>query len=304
MKSVFRYSASSAASCSNFMKKLLSEPLPHFLLLGAAIFMVYGFISKGGNDEPGKIVITQGQIDHLATGFAKTWQRPPTEQELTGLIRDHLREEVLCREAIAMGMDKDDTVIRRRLRQKMEFVSDDIAAQTEPSEAELNAYLQTHAEAFRVEQQFTFQQVYLNPQKHGDKLAQDIALLLAQLNQEGNNADIAALGDSFLLEHDFTAVPAGEIKKQFGEEFAVKLSAVPTGRWQGPVESGYGVHLVMISERSEGRLPALSDVRDAVRREWDNTRRLQANEKFYQELLKRYNVTIQLPELKNPVESK
>ena len=137
MKSVFRYSASSAASCSNFMKKLLCEPLLHFLLLGAAIFMAYGFISKGGNDEPGKIVITQGQIDHLATGFAKTWQRPPTEQELTGLIRDHLREEVLCREAIAMGMDKDDTVIRRRLRQKMEFVSDDIAAQTEKTGIEL-----------------------------------------------------------------------------------------------------------------------------------------------------------------------
>lgn len=286
------------------MKRLLQEPLLHFLLLGSAIFVAYGIVSKGGNDEPGKIVITQGQIEHLATGFAKTWQRPPTEQELTGLIRDHLREEVLCREAIALGLDQNDTVIRRRLRQKMEFVSDDIAAQKEPSEADLNAYLQAHADVFRVEQQFTFQQVYLNPQKHGDKLAQDIALLLAQLNRAGNKADIAALGDSFLLEHDFTAVPAGEITKQFGEEFAVKLSALPTGQWQGPVESGYGVHLVRISERSEGRLPALSDVRDAVRREWDNTRRLEANEKFYQELLKRYNVTIQLPELKNPVESK
>ena len=117
------------------------------------------------SDEPGKIVITQRQIDHLATGFAKTWQRPPAEQELTGLIQEHVREEVFCREAVAMGMDKDDTVIRRRLRQKMEFVSDDIAAQTEPTEADLNAYLQEHADAFRIEQQFTFQQVYLNPQK-------------------------------------------------------------------------------------------------------------------------------------------
>jgi len=277
------------------MKRILKEPLLHFLLLGAAIFVAYSLASKRSSAEPGKIVITQGRIEHLATGFAKTWQRPPTEQEMEGVIRDYVREEVFCREAVALGLDQDDTVIRRRLRQKMEFVSDDIAAQTEPTDADLNAYLQAHADTFRVEQRFTFQQVYLNPQKHGDKLAQDAAQLLAQLNQTGDKVDASALGDSFLLEHQFAAMPASEIAKQFGEKFAAKLGGLASGEWLGPIESGYGLHLVFISERTEGRLPALAEVRDVVRREWDNARRLDANEKFYQELLKRYTVTIDEP---------
>lgn len=278
------------------MRRLLKEPLVHFLVLGAAIFVAYRFVSKRSPVEPGKIVVTQGQIEHLAIGFTKTWQRPPTEQEIAGLIRDYVREEVFCRQAVAFGLDQDDTVIRRRLRQKMEFVSDDIAAQTEPTEADLSAYLQAHADTFRIAQRFTFQQVYLNPQKHGDHLVQDAAHRLAQLNQTDGKADLAALSDSFLIEHDFTSAPAGEIAKQFGEAFAAKLSGLQSGLWQGPVESGYGVHLIKISERTEGRLPALAEVRDAVRREWDNARRLEANEKFYQELLKRYTVTIEQPD--------
>jgi hypothetical protein len=277
------------------MKRFLKEPLLHFLLLGAAIFVAYSFVSKRSSGEPGKIVITQGQIEHLATGFAKTWQRPPTVEELAGLVRDRVREEVYCREALALGLDKDDTIIRRRLRQKMEFVSDDIAAQTEPSDEELSAYLKAHPDSFRVERQFTFSQVYLNPEKHGENLARDAVQMLAQLNHDGGKIDISALGDSFLLEHRFEAAPASEVAKQFGEKFTAKLGELPPGQWQGPIESGYGAHLVFVSERTEGRLPALADVREAVSREWANARRLEGNEKFYQELLKRYRVTIERP---------
>ncbi|HXJ59241.1 MAG TPA: peptidylprolyl isomerase [Verrucomicrobiae bacterium] len=171
----------------------------------------------------------------------------------------------------------------------------DIAAQVEPTDADLNDYLRVHSDSFRVEQRFTFRQVYLNPQKHDENLARDATQLLARLNQAGNTNDASALGDSFLLDHQFTALPAGEIAKQFGEEFAAKLNGVPPGQWLGPIESGYGMHLVHISERTEGRAPALGEVRDAVRREWANTRRLEANEKFYEELLKRYAVTIERP---------
>ena len=279
------------------MKRILKEPLLHFLLLGAGLFLAYGMLAKPGRDRaPGQIVVTAGKIEHLATGFAKTWQRPPTDAELKGLVDDWVREEIATREAIAMGLDQDDTVIRRRLRQKLEFVSDDIAAQTEPTDADLNAYLQAHPDMFRVEPRFTFSQVYLNPAQHGDNLARDSAQLLAQLSHAGNQADLATLGDSFLLEHDYTAVPAGEIAKQFGDEFSAKLGGLPTGAWQGPIESGYGVHLVLIRERTAGRLPALAEVRAAVRREWDNARRLEGNAKFYQELFKRYTVTIEQPE--------
>ena len=175
----------------------------------------------------------------------------------------------------------------------MEFVSDDIAAQAEPSDADLNAYLRAHPDSFCVEPRFTFRQVYLNPEKRGEKLARDAARLLVQLNQAGGTPETSALGDSFLLEHQFAAVPASEVAKQFGERFAAKLLSLTPGQWQGPVESGFGVHLVLVSERSAGRLPALAEVRDAVRREWGNARRLEANEKFYQELQKHYTVTIE-----------
>jgi hypothetical protein len=239
--------------------------------------------------------VTQGQIENLVSGFAKAWQRPPTSEELAGLVRDLVREEVYCREAIALGLDKDDTVIRRRLRQKMEFISDDIAAMPEPTDADLNAYLQAHTDRFRAEQTFTFSQVYLDPEKHGENLARDISALLLRLNRTGGQAQVSALGDSLLMERSFTAAPASEIAKQFGEKFAAKLGQLSPGKWEGPVESGYGAHLVFVSERTEGRVPELAEVRDDVRREWANAKRLELNEKFYQELFKRYSVTIESP---------
>ena len=278
------------------MKRILREPLLHFLLIGTVIFAAYGFVSKRGSNQPGKIVISAGQLAAMAEGFARTWRRPPTSAEIEGLIKDRVQEEVYCREAMALGLDKDDTIIRRRLRQKIEFVTDDIAALAEPTDEELSAYLKAHADTFGVQRQFTFSQVYLNPERHGENLARDSEQLLAQLRQASDKANVSELGDSFLLEHKFQSLPASEIAKQFGEKFAAKLGELSPGQWHGPVESGYGVHLVWINERTEGRLPALAEVRDAVRREWANARRLESNEKFYQELLKRYTVIIERAE--------
>ena len=276
------------------MRRLLREPLLHFLLLGALLFVAYGLLQRnGGGRGPGEIVVTQGQIEQLAAGFAKTWQRPPTSEELAGLIQDRVREEVYCREAIALGLDRDDSVIRRRLRQKMEFVSDDVAALAEPTEVELEQYLHAHPDTFRVEPRFTFLQVCLDPQKHGAELASDAAQLLAQLDHAGAEVNLSTLGDSRMLEPQYADLPASEVARQFGEPFAKALEGLVPGRWQGPVESGYGVHLVFVRERAEGRLPALSEVRETVRREWENARRVDANEAFYAELLKHYSITIE-----------
>jgi hypothetical protein len=281
------------------MKRILREPLLHFLLLGAAIFAAYGLVSKRISAEPGKIVISAGQVAAMAEGFTRTWRRPPTGEEIEGLIKDRVQEEVYCREAMALGLDKDDSIIRRRLRQKIEFVTDDVTALAEPTDDQLGAYLKAHADTFRVQRQFTFSQVYLNPERHGENLVRDTAELLVQLQQAGDNTDVSELGDSFLLEHNFQSLPTSEVVKQFGEKFAAKLGELSTGQWDGPIESGYGVHLVRISERTEGQVPELAEVRDAVRREWANARRLEANDKFYQELLNRYVVTIERP---NPAE--
>jgi len=277
--------------------KLLREPLLHFLVLGIVIFAAHSWVSNRAGDEPGRIVVTQGHVAAMVEGFSRTWQRPPTGDELAGLIRDRVQEEVYCREAMALGLDRDDTVIRRRLRQKMEFVSDDVASEGEATDEQLRAYLNEHADAFRVERRYTFKQLYLSKERHGENLTRDTAQLLAQLKQAGGEADVSALGDPFMLEHQFQWVPSSEVAKQFGETFAGKLGELTPGQWQAPVESSYGVHLVFVAERSEGRVPALEEVRDAVQREWANARRNEANENYYQALLQRYTVTIEQPQV-------
>ena len=280
-----------------FMKKLIREPFIHFLFLGAAIFLAHHFVSGRADNQPGKIVITQGDITSIVIGFSRTWQRPPTREELDGLIRDRVREEVYYREAVAMGLDRDDPVIRRRLQQKLQFVTDDVAAPSEPTDAELSEYLKTHADVFRVDRWLTFDQVYLDPTKHGKGIAQDIDKLLTQLRQHGSDdIDLSSLSDTFLLEHRFEAAPITEIAKQFGDKFVTKLADVPLGQWFGPVESGYGVHLVFVEKRTEGRLPKLDEVRNAVQRDWTNARRLESNEKFFQSLLKHYEVLVEKPD--------
>lgn len=275
------------------LNRILREPLLHFLLLGTALFAGYHFLSGGDRREPGKIVVSQGQLASMRDVFVRARQRAPTPEEWEGLIRDRVREEVYYREAMALGLDKDDVIIRRRLKQKMEFVTDDATGQAQPTDEALVAYLETHPDKFRVPQRFTFSQVYLNPEKRGESLARDAARLLAQLDRAGGAARLSALGDPLLLEHQFDALPASEVGRLFGKTFAAKLGEIAPGRWQGPVESGYGVHLVYVAERTEGRLPALAEVRDAVRREWDDSRRLEAREKLFAAMLKRYAVTIE-----------
>jgi hypothetical protein len=279
-----------------YLTALLREPLVHFVLLGAALFAAYGVLGGDRSDVPGAIVVSRGQIEHLTTGFARVWQRPPTAEELDRLIRDYIREEVYYREAIAMGLDRDDTVIRRRLRQKLEFVSEDIAALAEPRESDLDAFLQLQPERFRTEPRFTFRHVYLNPQRHGDRLAVDAEALLRRLKQAGVRADVLVLGDQFLLPSSFESVSSNDIAQQFGNGSARALNDLPPGEWAGPVQSGYGVHLVLVSGRTEGRVPQLEEIRDAVRREWANAHREAANEAFYQKLLSRYTVTIDRPQ--------
>ncbi len=243
-------------SCLNYMKHILEEPLLHFLLLGAVIFAAYGLMTKKTtDDDQGKIVVTQGQIASMTEGYIRTRGRAPTREELEGLIRDRVQEEVYYREALALGLDKDDLIIRRRLRQKMEFVSEGLAAPEVPSDAELQAYLKAHAATFATESRFSFRQVYLDPQRHGASLARDAERLRVGLNQASARANLGSLGDPFLLEHEINNVSVREVANQFGEKFAAALGNLPPGQWQAPVESGYGAHVVYLTERREGGLP-------------------------------------------------
>ena len=280
------------------LRRVLSEPLFHFLLLGIAIFAGYSIVrGSGWLSGPDEIVVTEGKLAQLAEGFAQTWQRPPSPDEQVGLVRDWIREEVYYREALALGLDKDDTVIRRRLKEKMRFLSSDIAAQSDPSDADLEEYMTQHPESFREEPRYSFVQVYLNPSNHGDAIEADATRLLARLRREGAQADVSTVGDPILLEQDYADTPASEVARLFGKEFAEGLAGLEPGDWQGPVASGFGMHLVYLREKVPGRIQPLDEVRDLVRREWENEKRLDLEDKIFQEMLKNYTIRIEGLEL-------
>jgi hypothetical protein len=276
--------------------KILREPLLHFLILGAVIFAVYGIAARHKADNPGEIVVTQGTIDNLITGFTRTWQRPPTEDELQGLVRDYIREEAAYREALALGLDRDDMIVRRRLQQKLEFVSDDLATRKEPGDSDLQSFLQVHKGTFQTEPRFSFRQIYFNPQLHGENLHRDVARVLDELRHSDSQVHKTELGDPFLLQLAFDDVSLSDLKKTLGDRFASAISALPVGSWQGPIDSGYGVQLVCVTKRTDGRLPALAEVREQVRREYLDAKRSESTNKFYEALLSRYSVRIEPPD--------
>jgi hypothetical protein len=276
-------------------RSLLKEPLLHFLLLGAALFAVHHVLSRETGERPEQVVLGAGEIEHMAAVFARFQQRPPTAEELKGLIDERVREEILSREAVKLGLDRDDQIIRRRLRQKLEFVATDLAAMDEPTDAELAAWLADHQGRFREDQSFTFRHVYLDPGKRGERLESDAAALLAVLRRGDSGADTSAFGDGFLLPHEFADQPRETLGAQFGPDFAAALAELPTGQWAGPVRSGYGAHLVLVAARSEGRLPTLDEVRESVHRDLKSHRRIEANRRFLDGLLEGYDVRIEWP---------
>jgi hypothetical protein len=278
---------------SGFLASVAREPLIHFLLLGAALFGAHAMLHRTGDADVREIVVSRGQIEHLAEGFVQLNQRLPTPDELRGLVGDYVRAEVYNREALALGLDRDDPVIRNRLRQKLQFLSEDVATTAQPTDEQLRAYLQAHANTFRLEQQYTFSQVYFNPDRRHEHLARDAERALATLRAGDADADPVAQGDPFLLDREFQLLPATEVSKLFGETFTKRLAELPIGTWQGPIESGYGQHLVFLRARTAGRMPTLEEVRVAVSREWMNQERLRANDVFYQGLLQRYKVIIE-----------
>lgn len=276
------------------LKRLLKQPLVHFIALALVIFAVYGLLNLGGTQAPDGIIVTAPKIEQIGAVFAKTWQRPPTAEELKGLIDDYVKEEIYVREALALGLDKDDTVIRRRLRQKMEFLSDAAVDALAPTDAELDAYLKAHAGAFEIDPMLAFQQVFLNPDRHGGKIDPDAASVMEVLLAR-SATDPASLGDASLLPPELPLTRKTSIVQTFGADFAEALDKATPGQWTGPIRSGFGVHLIRVLERKAGRVPALDEVRDAVAREWANAKRKELESRRLEELLMRYEVTIETP---------
>ena len=277
---------------------IFREPLVQFLVLGAVLFGLFGVFGKKNEAEaPARIVISAERIATLADGFARTWRRPPTEQELQGLVDDYIRDEVFYREGRAAGLDRDDVVIRRRVRQKMEFLAEDMAA-VEPSEEQLAAFLASHPERFRTQGRVSFHHVFLSATRRSSTLENDSKQLANALARAHAIENAAALGDPFLLGEEFRSLSQSDIARTFGEDFAKQLSAVEQGRWQGPIRSGFGWHFVFVDERAPGHLPPLDAVREAVQKEWLNERRLEAEQTLYRRLRDRYEIVVEAPPTK------
>lgn len=277
------------------MRRLAGEPLVHFLVLGCLLFVLYGVPVNPEQSADRTIDVTPARIEQLADGFQRTWQRPPTETELEGLVDDFILEEVSCREALAMGLDRDDTVIRRRLRQKFEFLTEDAVGVAEPTEADLRAFLESNPDRFGIEPRVGFRQIYVNPDGREEEAREEALSLLSSL-EKGAIGDPRELGDSLLLDHEYSDFTARDIRRTFGEEFTAQLLEVEPGRWTGPLKSGYGYHLVRVLDRTEGRMPALSEVRAEVEREWHDRRRREQRETFRAKMLERYEISIEWPE--------
>jgi hypothetical protein len=277
------------------VKRLLREPLFHFLALGAVLFL----IGRGTADETGpmgsRIVVTPGHVQQLAASFAMTWQRPPTEREMQGLIEDYVREEVYYRESLALGLDRDDIIIRRRLRQKMEFLSQDLADAVAPTDDELHAYLEANQDRYRIEPRYTLDQRYFGGSGAGGatRLAAEEALAMTE---DPSQPGSAPTGERSMLPSALADVPAREVARVFGERFVEQIENLPVGRWAGPVESGYGQHLVYIRQHVDGRVPTLEEVRPAVARDWEAQRREEVNDQLYDRLLERYTVIVERPD--------
>ncbi len=283
----------------DFEVKLLREPLLHFFLIGAAIYGAYGIfaapVEEGGADER-RIVVDEAQVDSFIATWQARWSRPPTRQELDGLINHFIRESIYYREAVAMGLDKDDPVTRRRMAQKLEFLTKDIAALKQPAEGELERFFEQNRDDYREPDLISFTQLFLDPDKRGDATLDDARALLAELTATGTPGTTAVdKGDRFLARNDFFQASELEVRKSLGSGFAESVMQLEPGRWHGPVLSGYGTHLVYVLALETAPVPMFEDVREKVMGDWQASQQEIIEEDFYEQLKSRYEIVIEQP---------
>jgi peptidyl-prolyl cis-trans isomerase C len=289
-----------------FLIRLLKEPLLHFVLLGAGLFLLYdlqSYDSADQQDETNQIIFTTADINRISNAWQRRWQRPPTRQELHGQINAQIREEVLYREALAIGLDRKDSVVRRRMAQKMDFISNDLVSNSDPANKDLQAYLDTHIKNFILPGRISFTQIYLNRDKRGIQIQSDAAQLLKQLSQSPETIDSSSIGDPLMLSHRYRDTTDFDIRRLFGDTFTKHIFVLPVGKWLGPIESGYGIHLVRIDSRTPAKPPSLQQVRGKVLTEWQLEQKNRANETLYKEFSKHYKIVVQLDDFDMPGDS-
>ena len=279
---------------SNSVTRLFKEPLIQFLLIGACIYGAYGlFAPPEESDLETTVLVDANRINGFVAQWSSRWNRPPTLDELDGLINTYVREEILYRQAVAMGLDEDDPVTRRRMAQRLEFLTSDLALAAEPDDADLERYFQDNIDQFRAPDLISFIQVFFDPDARDEATLDDANKVLAQLQAAGvPDPAILQAGDRFMLPSYFDSATELEVRKRLGGGFTQSLIDLEPGVWHGPVLSGFGVHLVYVFERVQTPAPVLADVRPQVLESWQREQMATFNRKFYEGLKDRYTIIV------------
>jgi peptidyl-prolyl cis-trans isomerase C len=285
-------------SLFSLLKRWLREPLLHFMFIGLAVFAVYAYMhrGRGGVESSKQIVLSLDELQQMDTYFVSQWHRQPAPAEFQALVEDKVREEVLYREALAMGLDKDDTIVKRRMAQKMQFLAEDVAAAHEPSTAELKAWFEKNSSKFALPGRYSFRHLYFSPDKRGRDARDNAAEVLTKIAGQPEDSKLAvSLADAFMFQDYYGDRTPEALAKEFGPQFAVALEKVKPGSWQGPIESGYGWHLVFVDTVIPGRIPVLEEIEPDAKTGWLAEQKATAWRKAYAEMRAKYAVVLPGP---------
>ena len=276
------------------MRQLRHKPLVRVVVLGVLVAAAV-LVAKGPPtaDESRRVVITGGDLMQLQAAFMRTWQREPTIDELRGSLEQHIRQEVLYREALARGYDRDDLVVRRAMQQKMEFLAASQALQEPPSEEEIEAFFALRQERYRVPAVVTFAQIYISVDQRGDGADVFAAELLDRMRREDPEpAAVEGWGDPIMLPALVAGQTEPEVERTFSGEFAAQVIASEIGEWSGPLVSGYGMHLVKVLERQDSRIPEWREVAGRVVSDMEFEAKAASKDQLYQEIAQNYEIVL------------
>jgi hypothetical protein len=277
------------------MVNIFKEPLLHFVLAGGVLFGVHAWLARPA-ESPEQSMVQQVRIgardvQWLTENWARQWQRPPTRQELRGLVTDYLNEQLLAREARAVGLDDNDVIVRRRLAQKLTFLIDDTLKLAEPTDSELQQLYNQGSDLYRTDARISFTHIYFSPNRRADARS-DAKDTLALLVKAEAVPAASELGDPSLLEREFHDETEQAIAAAFGPDFARTVFSSEPGAWSGPIKSGHGLHLVRVSHVETARLRPFSEVHMRVVEEWQRSQQVMAKERYLAELRKKYDVVV------------
>ena len=283
--------------------RLLREPLVHFLLLGLLLFAGWLVLVRDATRTPtsNQIELTLDDLRQLEIAFTAQWQRPPTPEEMVGLVESKVREEILYREALALGLDKNDTIVKRRMAQKMEFLAEDVSGAREPTTEELRTWFEHNADRFALPSRITFRHLYFSPDRRGARARDEASKALEQLAGAGEDSPAAkSLGDPFMFQDYLADRSPEQLAKDFGPGFARGVFALTPGSWQGPVESGYGWHVIFVEALTPGHVPTFEEVEPDVRTSWNADQRTEAWNRAYEKMRAKYQLVMPAPPTDTP----